>query len=372
MEAEEPAVPDLVSVVIPTYNRAYIVGKAIHSILRQTYHHIEVVVVDDGSTDETRQVVESFGEPVRYLYKPNGGVTAARNFGLRHVRGEFVGLLDSDDQWLPWKVEAQVRLLRAFPDLGMVWTDMAAVDDAGKVTAPAFIRTYYTNHRRSPIERVMASATPLDSAWPDAPAEVAGRPFYKGDIFPQMLLGNLVHTSTVLLRRDRLRRVGSFDESLLKSGEDYEFHLHTCYHGPVGFLDAPAITYRFGSADQLTGPTPRPENLYLARNTLRTVQKWLDRGRDRVTLAPDVVRRRVADCYGALAEEELLAGHWRAGQANLARSLRMWPGQPRRAAVFLSHFLPGPLRRALRWVVRAGATANPPAQFPSTSLPQHS
>lgn len=372
MDANPSIVPDLVSAVIPTYNRAYIVGRAIESVLRQTYQPVEVVVVDDGSTDDTRQLVESFGEPVRYLYKPNGGVTAARNFGLRHIRGEFVGLLDSDDEWFPWKVEAQVRLLRAFPELGMVWTDMSAVNETGQVVAPAFIRTYYRNHQRNPIERVMGAAGPLNSAWPAAPDEVAHCPFYKGDIFNPMLLGNLVHTSTVLLRRDRFQKVGGFDESLVKSGEDYEFHLHTCYYGPVGFLDAPAISYRFGSADQLTGPEHRPENVFLARNTLKTVQKWLERGADRLTLPPDVVRHRLANCHGELGEEQLLTGQWRAGQTNLLRSLGMCYWQPRRAALFLSHFLPGPLRRGLRRAVQLlrrgdGVSAARPAQLQPSS-----
>src|SRR5437764_10734914 len=96
--------PGLVSVVIPSYNRAYIVGQAIESALQQTHRPVEVLVADDGSTDDTRRVVEGYGPPVRYFYQPNAGVSAARNLGLRHARGEFIALLDSDDRWLPWKV----------------------------------------------------------------------------------------------------------------------------------------------------------------------------------------------------------------------------------------------------------------------------
>src|SRR5439155_12157099 len=193
-----------VSVVIPSYNRAYIVGQAIESALQQTHRPVEVLVADDGSTDDTRRVVEGYGPPVRYFYQPNAGVSAARNLGLRHARGEFIALLDSDDWWLPWKVEAQVRLLRAFPDVGMVWTDMAAVDEAGKLVSPAFIRTKYSNFRRYPVEQVMRAGGTLGAVWPGAPPGAAGRPFYHGDIFSEMILGSLVHTSTVLFRRERL------------------------------------------------------------------------------------------------------------------------------------------------------------------------
>src|SRR5262245_49416395 len=125
--------PGLVSVIIPSYNRAYIVGQAIESVLRQTYRPLEVVVVDDGSSDNTRAVVEQYGPPVRYFRQANAGVSAARNAGFRQARGAFVALLDSDDRWLPWKLSAQVALLRRFPEVGMVWTDMAAVDEKGVV-----------------------------------------------------------------------------------------------------------------------------------------------------------------------------------------------------------------------------------------------
>lgn len=97
-----PGEPGLVSVIIPSYNRGYIVGKSIESVLAQSYRQIEVIVVDDGSTDNTREVVAGFDDRVRYFYKENGGVSTARNLGLRECRGEFIALLDSDDLWLPW------------------------------------------------------------------------------------------------------------------------------------------------------------------------------------------------------------------------------------------------------------------------------
>jgi hypothetical protein len=193
----------------------------------------------------------------------------------------------------------------------------------------------------------MDRAGVLRDFWPAAPPEAADRPFYRGDIFSPMLLGNLVHTSTVLIRRDRLARAGGFDETLVKAGEDYEFHLRTCFHGPVGFLDAPSILYRAGAPDSITGGS-RPGHVYGARHNLRTVQKWLGLGGDRVTLPGRVVRRHVADSYGWLGEEELEAGDLRAGRADLWRSLRLWPTQPRRWALLAYYSLPAFVRRALR------------------------
>jgi glycosyltransferase involved in cell wall biosynthesis len=99
----------VVTVLIPTYNRAYCLARAIDSALAQSYPHLEVLIVDDGSTDSTRKLVEgTYGgdRRVRYLYQPNGGVSSARNHGLRQARGDYVAFLDSDDVWKPWKLQA--------------------------------------------------------------------------------------------------------------------------------------------------------------------------------------------------------------------------------------------------------------------------
>src|SRR6185437_13246854 len=130
----------LVSVIIPTFNRAPIVGDAIESVLRQRYSHVEIIVVDDGSTDDTRAFVTQFGATVRYVYQENAGVSAARNAGLRLATGELIAFLDSDDSWVPWKIEAEVAALRVHPAAVVAWTDMSAVDADGAVVHERFLR----------------------------------------------------------------------------------------------------------------------------------------------------------------------------------------------------------------------------------------
>src|ERR1039457_5929793 len=102
----------LVSVIMPTYNRGYVVGEAIESILNQTYDNIEVVVVDDGSTDNTQEKLKEYGDRIRVVYQRNSGPAAARNRGIRAARGEIIAFLDSDDVWLPTILERQVSLLQ--------------------------------------------------------------------------------------------------------------------------------------------------------------------------------------------------------------------------------------------------------------------
>jgi glycosyltransferase involved in cell wall biosynthesis len=326
-----PGVPGLVSVVIPTYNREYIIRGAIASALCQLGIPVEVVVADDGSRDGTAAIVadvaraagDIFGEVrVRYVRQENAGVAAARNLGMCHARGEFVAFLDSDDQWHPWKLAAQLGVLRALPDVGMVWTDMAAVGEDGRVTHPRYLRTMYDAHAQVSVEALCRDAGMLASYDAQAPTGVREARVLVGDIFPGMLVGNLVHTSTVLLRRDRVARSGGFDEALRPSGEDYEFHLRTSALGPVALIDAPSTLYRVGAPDQLTGPS---FGVAIARNDLRTMLRWRDEAKERRVTTARALRRRVGHSYAWLGEELLRSGDRPAAASALLRSMLLRP-----------------------------------------------
>jgi glycosyltransferase involved in cell wall biosynthesis len=117
-----------VSVVIPTYNYGRFVATAIESALAQTRMPLEVIVVDDGSTDDTAAVVARFGDSVRYIHKPNGGLSSARNAGIAAARGDLIALLDADDRWLPHKLERQVPYFAADKDMGLVHTGSRIFD----------------------------------------------------------------------------------------------------------------------------------------------------------------------------------------------------------------------------------------------------
>ena len=347
-----PGTPGLVSVIIPTYNRALLVGRAIESALAQTYEAIEVIVADDGSTDGTAAVAARYGSRVCFVRQANAGVSAARNLGLRYARGEFVAFLDSDDAWLPWKVAAQIALLQRYPQIGMVWTDMTAVDGEGRVRAARYLRTMYTAHHDVDIAQVCESATTLGALWPDASGELATHPVYVGEIYPYMLLGNLVHTSTVLLRRTWAQQVGGFDETR-RTGEDYAYHFETTGLGPVALLDAPSILYAVGESDQLTAST---YGIQIARHTLRTVLGALERGRERISppLSRQRIATRLARLRAWLGEEELRAGNRANARRQLWASLRHRAWQPRVTALLVLACLPAAAwhhARALRHVL---------------------
>src|SRR5262249_25088611 len=136
----------LVSVIVPTYNRAYCLPRTLDSVLAQTYHHFEVILVDDGSTDRTGDLVaRAYGHDprIKYHFQPTQGVAAARTRGLALAGGAYVALLASDDVWLPRKLALQLACFRRCPDVGMVCTDMQALGPTGEVVSPAYLRTMY-------------------------------------------------------------------------------------------------------------------------------------------------------------------------------------------------------------------------------------
>lgn len=331
----------LVSVVIPTHNRRHIIGKAVRSALGQTYRDLEVVVADDGSTDDTRAVIESFGPRVRYVRQANAGVSAARNFGMRHARGEFIAFLDSDDAWYPWKVEAQVAALRRRRDAGLVWTDMAAIDGADEIVAERYLRRMYSVYHDIDITSVLARKATLRELSDAVPDPFASAPVLHGDLSSAILLGNLIHTSTVLFRRSWCQRTGGFDESYERAGEDYEFYIRLTSVGPVVFVDAPSTLYRVGVADQLTAPAMMLE---IARNNLRAIETWLPRAPRSTGLPSSLVRRRFSESFAWLGEAELEAGHPLVAARQLSRSILLQPALDKRSLLLASCALPATMR----------------------------
>ena len=169
----------LVSVVIPTYNMAAYVGQAIDSVLAQTFHDFEIVVVDDGSTDGTPELLAQYGPRVRVLRQPNRGGAGALNAGIRAGRGEWIAWLSADDLWEPRKLEKEVEAARRFPHAALVYTDYVYVDASGKALS---------------LEHF-----PLPSTRRRTLLRLFRRCFVNG--------------STTLIRRDVFDAVGFFDEA---------------------------------------------------------------------------------------------------------------------------------------------------------------
>jgi glycosyltransferase involved in cell wall biosynthesis len=196
----------LVSAVIPTYNRKDDVLIAVRTAVEQTYpaESLEILVVDDGGTDDTEEALRrAFGDRIRYLKKPNGGVSSARNAGLAAAEGEYLALLDSDDEWLPTKIAKQVAFLEAHPDFGMVLTHVERMD-AGRVGFEIF-------DRRTQIP---------EDGW----------------VLRHVLRNPALAPASAMFTRDVYEDVGGFDEGL-RTAEDLDFHLRVALRWPIGVID---------------------------------------------------------------------------------------------------------------------------------------
>jgi len=319
---------DLVSVIVPTFNRAYCVGRAIDSVCAQTHAHWELLLVDDGSTDNTAELIAarySHDPRIRYIYQQNAGVSAARNAGIRASQGEYVAFLDSDDVWRPWKLAVQLACFRRFPEAGMVWTDFEAVDASGNVVATRYLRKMYAAYRffPSPDDLFPASCALSDLTGLGGVLDPGARAF-AGDIYTAMLRGNLVHTSTVMLSRDRIAKVKGFDETLSVSGEDYDFHFRTCKWGSVCFIDVASTVYQLELEDRLTRYKKQ-----LALNFLRTVDAAIARERGTGQFSVAMQREVLTEAHGWLAEELFKHQDRRGARTHALQSLRYRIRQPR-------------------------------------------
>jgi len=342
---------DLVSVVVPTYNRAYCVRQAVDSALAQTYKHVEVLLIDDGSTDSTKALIGQAycREPrVKYSYQENAGVSAARNHAIRVAQGEYVAFLDSDDEWKPWKLELQIRCLEYLSDAGMIWSDMEAVDPNENVVSDRYLRKMYSAYQWFRSEDLFPVGHSLKEITGKTPTDGDGK-VYVGDIFSQMIMGNLVHTSTVVLRRERLNKVVGFNEALKVSGEDYDFHLRTCKEGPVAFLDLPTIRYRVDLPDALTKPA---NNIYVALNNLRTIEPMIKNEGSRINLPKWMINLSLAEANAWVGQCYTRLGQMRDARSYFMKSIqyRLW--QPRIWALGVVSCLPASIGEGVRHGLR--------------------
>lgn len=335
--------PPAISVVIPTFNREHLIGEALESVRVQGFRDLEVIVVDDGSSDGTRRLVEAVAEAdprFRYRNQPNRGAGSARNAGLELATGEYLAFLDSDDAWRPWHLELMLASLDRLPEAGFVWTDMDAVDGTGAVIARRGLRSTLTAWRHFSDDQLFSTSLSLSELGVAIPPEDQGRRLYLGDVFSAMVMGNLVLPSSVLMRRTRLEEVGRFDEHLV-TGEDYEFFVRACRAGPVAFADISDVRYRMGTDDRLSGPAM---GLPIAHAYLDVVDRTLEQDADRITLPPAMVAEALGVAHGWVGETELLVGARGLARRHLATAFRLGHRRAWTLALLCASFLP-------RWLV---------------------
>jgi glycosyltransferase involved in cell wall biosynthesis len=273
-----------VSVVVATYNMAQYVALAVRAILAQTYTDLEVVVIDDGSTDKTAEVMEVFrGEPrVRYLPQPNRGQPRAKNAGIEAARGRYIAFCDADDMWVPEKLARQLPYFEASERVGVVYSLSETIDPEGTRTGEIS---------------------------GDAPGS---------NVLATLFVKNIVPFGTAVVRRDVLDAVGAFDNSL-PMGIDWGLWLRIATRWEFAFVREPLYLYRVWPGQMSKNWRRRYEHCF------RIMEKFLRNYPS--SLAPEVVRRAYADSYlGRGLCASLIEGQHGAAVSDYVRAICADPG----------------------------------------------
>jgi glycosyltransferase involved in cell wall biosynthesis len=281
-----------VSIIIPTYNREQLLGRAIQSALAQTYQDFELIIIDDGSTDNTDRLVKSFNsEKIRYIrHKKNKGPAAARNTGIRSAKGNYIAFQDSDDEWMPEKLEKQMRAFAtAPPEVGVVYTSYYLATNKGKRVRP------------------FLGLAPKD-----------------GDVFCSLLKGRFVLPSTIIIKKECFERVGVFDERLLPI-EDYELFLRFSKYYHFKCINEPLVLYYLqpDSVSKNKSARIKPYKLILE-------MYFEDIKQDKTILA---------NCYFRLGNILCSAGELSQGRSYLIKSIATYPLDIKTIGAFLASLL---------------------------------
>jgi len=206
-----------VSVVIPAFNAEKYIKESINSILSQTFQDFEIIVVDDGSTDNTGKIIKQYGSKVNYIFQENSGPSKARNTAISVAKGKYIAFLDADDLWTPNKLELQVGFLESHKDVGMVFADMITFNENGVI-----IESYLRKIKR----------------------KINGVNFYKNllteqhevrDPFLLLVQANFIPTGTVVVRKSCINKAGLFDETI-SSVEDLDMWMRMAICCKIGFV----------------------------------------------------------------------------------------------------------------------------------------
>jgi glycosyltransferase involved in cell wall biosynthesis len=234
-----------VTIAIAAYNCASTVGATLDSCLAQSCPDFEVLVVDDGSTDATSEVLAAYGDRIRVVCQANGGLAKARNTGMQSARGRFVAWMDADDLCHPDRLLAQAAVLDTYPEVVLVSSDFSAFRQPERDEEPLHLTHYYAApDRLGGLDRIYTQRLEIATPGARSAAEFSLR---IGRVHESLLEGNFVHPPTVMFRRSALPSAGDCDTALRYSS-DYDFFLRLSRLGSFALIEAPLLRYRLSES----------------------------------------------------------------------------------------------------------------------------
>jgi glycosyltransferase involved in cell wall biosynthesis len=300
-----------VSVVIPAYNSAQFLGEALQSVFEQTFKDYEIIVVDDGSTDQTRKVVDRYKDRVRYVFQENGGPAKAKNRGIRDCLGEYIAFLDADDVWLPLKLEKQVSMFRQNPELAMVFTENAVFNRSC---------TYVTSMGKR--KRLM-----------------------QGDVARNIFLRSGVVTPTVMVRKVVFDKIGLFEEEL-RVAEDDNMWVRIAANFKVALIDEPLVKVRAhphrATADKEKLFESVQTNIQLLSNRYEGVKEKIE----------DVIPQKISQVHFSLGYHHFENQRYKEARKAFARGIHCYLWNWRNHVYFLFSLLPENVTLGIKWLKR--------------------
>lgn len=291
-----------ISAVIPTYNNAAFIKDAVLSILHQTVPAAEIIIVDDGSTDNTQQIIQQLDGNIHYIRQQNRGPSAARNVGIKAAKGEWIAFLDADDQWTKDKLEKQIQALHNSPELKLIAGDMSEINIDNQVLEASVLNKHHFLDKFSALN---------------------GQPI--PDAFIELLRKNFIPTGTVLIKKDILLEAGLFNDSI-RYGEDLELWAKVASQHPITCLPEVLMLRRQHGSNSTQSAEPMLTDLI---KVMESVKSYTDKQHVQ-SYNPD---QHIADALNNLGYWYFNNHQFSKAQNIFHRSLKILP--TRRALLYL-------------------------------------
>ncbi len=284
-----------VSVIIPVRNGKEFIGECLDSVIKQDYQALEIIVIDDGSTDFDYQTLSQLDARIKVIRLEGRGVSHARNAGMAHASGEYIAFLDADDIWFPGKITAQVRYFESHPDVGCVFGRFKRweANEAGKF---------------EPAAQLLEPCHALTDAEPER----------SGWLYTRLLTGLLVGMNTAMIRREVYQMLGGFDESM-RIGEDYLFWLKISRIYEMHALDGAVALYRIHGSSAMRKLDDDNHQVQMLKTA---VARWGLNNPDGSTLSVDTYSKRIAECEFTHAYNHFWRGSGQVARRSFLAAMR--------------------------------------------------
>lgn len=329
-----------ISVVIPSYNYAHLILESLESAFAQTFTDYEVIVIDDGSTDNTREILKPYDGRITYHYQQNQGIAAARNTGTRLARGKYITYLDADDIWHPDNLRIKHEILSRYPELGGVFSDFLIFSASG-VSHPRGTKELYPFFRRTGMDFKDMFQQCGEVSLDEARTAIV----YRGNVFDSLFWGNFILPTTMLVNRSFVLKAGDFRPHM-RNQEDYEYWLRFARHHSLAYVDEVLAQYR--RHPQQNTDHSKIEQMISA--VLEIIDAYEEEFRRNGRLR--VFNRRKAEILANLAKVHVRQGTTSQARALYRDAIRLNPAYREPYIHYLLSFVPYRWLRAVRNLVR--------------------